>query len=168
MSMRKPGFANLDNLRPESGRGPLYQTRQYNPGEHVSDQASRADLRFNIDSLRPLQEVPRALLQYIADTMRYCNFSHIGFSVGTVAEDEPILTRPSNKRTFLLIQNTHVAQDLFVGFGIKPSATIGVKIPAGGNFLLDSLVAQDDVYLAGSAAGTTGLLTYANQEFGQL
>ncbi len=168
MSLRTPGFANLDALRPETGRSPLHQTRQYNPGEGVTTQAPRQDLKFNLDSLRPFQQVPQGLLQYIADTMRYCDFGHIPFSVGTVASDAPVLTKPSNKRTFLLIQNTHATQDLFIGFGIKPSSAIGVKIAAGGSLLLDAVVAQNDVYLAGSGAATTGLLTYANQEFGQL
>ena len=168
MSLRTPGYVNIDALRPETGRGPLHQVRQYQRGENATTTAPVQALRFNPRTLTSLQEVPRDQLEYVADTMRYCDFGHIPFSVGTVAADAPILTRPANKRTFLLIQNTHATQDLFVGFGVKPNSGIGIRIAAGGSLLLDAVVAQNDVYLTGSGAATTGQLTYANQEFGQV
>jgi hypothetical protein len=127
----------------------------------------RVDLALNPDTLTTMQEVKQADLNYTADTMKYGDYAHIGFSVGTTGNNTPILTRPSNKRIFLLIENTHATQSLFVGFGIVPGSTIGITIAPGGNLMLDNTLPQNDVYLAGSGAATTGKLTYSNQDFGR-
>jgi hypothetical protein len=161
------GYGAADLARPEMGRSPLADTRAYQQGNANTEPVARHDLRFNPRTLSPLQEVPRDQLSYVADTMRYGDFGHIPFSVAVLANAEPILSRPQTKRTFLLIQNTHSAQTLFVGFGVQPSAGIGIPIAAGGSLILDACVAQNDVFLSGSGAATTGMLTYCNQAFGQ-
>jgi hypothetical protein len=127
----------------------------------------RRDLLLDPGTLQSARDVPISDVQFTADPMAFGDFVHIGFSAGLVSTGVPILTRPDNKRIFLLIENTHATQALYVGFGINnPSATIGVTIAAGGSFLLDARVPQNDIYLAASGAATTGKLTYCNQAFG--
>lgn len=158
-------------LRTNRMSTPVRQVKTYaNAGNGNDLQAwrdPREDLSFNPDTLRPVTDTNQSDLTITADVMRFGDFSHIGFSVGTAGSQVPVLSRPDGKRTFLLIQNTHATQSLFVGFGVQPSAAIGITLVAGGNMLLDAAVAQDDVFLAGSGAGTTGLITYCNQAFRQ-
>lgn len=126
---------------------------------------NRPDLAFNPDTLRPLDSTPATDLSYVADTMKYGDFAHIPFSVDVGAQ--LILSRPQAKRIFLLIENTHPSQNLYVGFGTEPNTTIGVTILPGGDLFLDAVVPQNDVYIAGAGAATVGNITYCNQEFGR-
>jgi hypothetical protein len=127
----------------------------------------RRDLLLDPSTLQTARDVPLSDVQFTADPMAFGDFAHINFSAGLVSTGVPILTRPDNKRVFLLIENTHATQSIFVGFGINnPGPTIGVTITAGGSFLLDTRVPQNDIYLAASGADTTGKLTYCNQAYG--
>ncbi|HJW55874.1 MAG TPA: hypothetical protein VJ577_11420 [Burkholderiaceae bacterium] len=166
--MRRPVYNLPDALRPATAHSPVSETRRYNAdGAGDAQRAANYQPRFDPRTLTPLREVAREDLSYVADTMRYGDFSHIQINVGANGLSEPILTRPSTKRTFLMIQNTHAGNSLYIGFGSQPSATLGIAIAPGGSLLLDAVVAQNDVYVSGSGAGTTGLLTYCNQAFGQ-
>lgn len=160
-------FDQLDTLR---ARSPLADTREYTPVDvgRVATDPTRNQLPFNMDALRPLHQVAEENLNYIADTMRYGDFAHIPFSVAVAATGVAILTRAQSKRIFLAIQNTHATQNLFVGFDVpNPSLTNGLLIGPGGAMFLDAVVAQNDVFITGSGAATTGLLTYCNQAFGR-
>lgn len=162
---RRPLYNLPDALRPETARSPVAETRQY--VDAVRPQAQpRVDLRFNPQSLSALM-VPKDELNFVADTMRYGDFVHLSFTVGQAGLDSPILTRPQNKRIVLIIQNTHGSLPLFVGFGVQPSATNGLRVGAGQNAFFDAVVPQSDVYLLGGGANVTGLITYCNQEFGR-
>lgn len=103
----------------------------------------------------------------VVDNTRFGEFAHLPFSVGTDPA-APVLLRAQTKRTYLLIENTSVGDKLYVGFGQQPSASVGVTIQPGGNFLADVTVPQNDLYLTGSAAGVTGKITYCNAGYGQI
>jgi len=78
------------------------------------------------------------------------------FSVGTAATR--ILV--AEYRTYIFIQNTHPTQFLYVGIGYEPNNTIGMTI--GPNGYYEPLrVPQNEIWLLGSGAGTTGILLYA-------
>lgn len=97
----------------------------------------------------------------------YGDFAHTKGSAGTDPA-AAVLKRPATERIFLLIENTHAANDLYVAFGQQPSADIGITIPFGEGLLLDVGVPQNDVYLKGSGAATTWKMTYCNRGYGQV
>lgn len=96
----------------------------------------------------------------------YGDFAHTKGSAGT-DPTAAVLRRPATERIFLLIENTHAANDLYVAFGQQPSADVGITIPAGEPLLLDVAVPQNDIYMVGSGAATTWKMTYCNRGYGQ-
>jgi len=157
-----PRGARILGERTASWLTALDQNRTYNQ--------TRPDLPLDPATLQPQQQVATEDLNFVADTMAYGDFLHISLTVaaaGAAATQVPILTRPANKRIFLMIQNTDATRSLFVGFGIIPSATIGLLLLPGQTLTLDDRVPQNDVYLAASSAGCTGLITYADQAYGK-
>jgi hypothetical protein len=74
--------------------------------------------------------------------------------VGTVA----ILARPREERTYLIVQNTSVANTLFVGVGYAPANTgtgiTGLILAANGGNYEPAVIPQGDIWLLGSAANT--------------
>lgn len=97
----------------------------------------------------------------------YGDFAHLKGSAGTDPAS-PVLKRAATERVFLLIENTHAANDLYVAFGQQPSSEIGITIPAGEPLLLDVSVPQNDMYVLGSGAATTWKMTYCNRGYGQV
>lgn len=75
-----------------------------------------------------------------------------------------ILQQPDTSRIWLTIRCDAASPgSLLVAFGVNASAaTAAFTIVAGGVLLLDYCVPQNDVYIAGSAANSLGVLTYAN------
>lgn len=151
---------DVDQLR--GNPSAFRSTRDYSGQNADATPQARRDLILNQDTLRPQ---PGATQD--AQDLAHGDIAHIPFSVGVTASDQPILTRPANTRAFLLIQNTHAANILFVGFGIKPNSSNGIPIAAGGSLLMDAFVGQNDIWLAGSGANTTGILSYSNAGTGR-
>jgi hypothetical protein len=82
-------------------------------------------------------------------------------TVGTQA----VLVRKAEGRIYLLIQNTSLANQLFVAFGYAPSIVAGgatgfLLAPNGGS-IEPKCIPQQDIWLLGSAAGTQFVLAAA-------
>lgn len=93
------------------------------------------------------------------------NFVPQPFSVGA---GNPVGSiRPEEHRSYLLIQNTHATQILYIGFGYVPNAGNGLVLGPGG-FYEPLWVPQNEIWIVGSGAGTTGLLLYANKPSGSI
>lgn len=127
----------------------------------------RPDLLLNPDTLKTQGNTAEESIQDTADGTQFGDFAHIPILVGVGGLVAPILTRPPNKRTILIIQNRHPTQELYVGFGIVPSANNGLVIDPKGSVTLDVRVPQNDVFVVGQGAATNGTLTYCNQDYGR-
>lgn len=75
---------------------------------------------------------------------------------------EPVLVRVLEDRLYLIIQNTTLANTLFVGVGYPPTTTTGVLLAANGGAYEPSVIPQQEIWLLGSAANTTFVILYAN------
>lgn len=156
-----------DAMRANRMTSPQRAAREYAPGTGSPNPAPRIDLGFNADSLRPFSGVPLDQLTFVADTMRYGDFSHVSINALAAGSQNPIITRAPNKRIYLMIQNIDLVNQLFIGFGVVPSSKIGITLNAGGSIIFDAVVPQDDIFVAASVDGTLGLLTYCNQAYGR-
>lgn len=87
------------------------------------------------------------------------------------AGEQLALERPSGFRVYLLIQNqlpNLTTNNINVAFGqpatpIAAGVSNGLQIPPGGNFLMDTRVAQNDVSIFAPAAGSV-LVAYINAD----
>lgn len=148
---------NRYDLQGKFYQQPFSDTRSFDQGDPV--QVQPRDLIINTARLRKPQKThdPVVMLQ----NMTYGKFSNVALSIGVV--DSLVLPAPVSKRIFLLIQNTHGIQNLFVAFGTVATNQNGVRIGPGGSLLLDNIVAQDDVHIIADGLGTTGVLLYSNK-----
>lgn len=99
----------------------------------------------------------------IRDELRYSNFSNVPLNIGIASVR--VLLKPSagSRRVYLMIVNTDPANTLFVNFGQDATLLNGVPlVPNFGAWEFNTTVPQDDIYLIGSAAGTSGVLTFSN------
>ena len=118
-----------------------------------------AQTHFDDLKAQPLPDSPQA----INDHSRYGFFNNIVLNIGAVSQ--LVLRQPTTKRILLSIQNTHATQTLFVAFGRESNAFVGVAVlPAFGFIGFDVVVPQDDVYIIGSGAATTGVMLYSNSD----
>lgn len=116
------------------------------------------ELRVQLDSLVPQAD---PINNAVVEPNRYSNFNNQAILVGLAST--LVLRAPSGRRVFLFVVNTHAVQTLFIRFGANVDAIIGVPIqPLFGFIGFDIVVPQDDVYLVGNGAGTTGVLLYSN------
>jgi hypothetical protein len=87
-------------------------------------------------------------------TLRKGEYIPIIGVVGTVA----ILARPRESRIYMIIQNTSVANVLYVGIGFQPTTTAagstGLILAANGGNYEPQVFPQGDIWLLGSAANT--------------
>jgi hypothetical protein len=95
--------------------------------------------------------------------LRRCNLQQTFGTVSTQAT----LIRPAESRIYLLLQNTSLANQLIVAFGYAPQLVTGgatgfVLAPNGGS-IEPACIPQQDVWVFGSAAGTTWVLGVATQ-----
>lgn len=67
------------------------------------------------------------------------------------------LILPQAERSYLLIQNLDAAANLFVGFGLQPTTTVGLKIIPGTAFE-PYVVPSNDIFICGDANGTATIL----------
>jgi len=79
-------------------------------------------------------------------------------SVSTTA----VLVRPMEDRLYIIIQNTSLANTLYVGVGYPPTTVTGVLLAANGGAYEPTVVPQQEIWLLGSAANTTFVILYAN------
>jgi len=93
--------------------------------------------------------------------LNFGSFGTLNVLIGLTAQ--LVLPAPTTKRIYLLIQNTHPTQNLFVGFGNSITSTAGIKIPPGGNYELNATVPQDDVNLAADGLNTSAVIVYSNK-----
>lgn len=77
--------------------------------------------------------------------------------------DQIVLYQPPTKRIYLLIQNTHATQNLYIAFGTASAVNSGIRIPPGGNYELNTTIPQDDIHLIADGINTTGVLIYSNK-----
>jgi hypothetical protein len=85
---------------------------------------------------------------------RKAEFVPVIGTVGTTA----INIRPRESRIYLLVQNTSVANVLYLGIGFAPTTTLagstGLILAANGGNYEPSWVPQQDLWLSASAANT--------------
>jgi hypothetical protein len=100
----------------------------------------------------------------IREELKYCNFNNVPITgIGTASARILLAPRANTRRTYLFIVNSHAANSLFATFGQDSTTTIGIPIQPNFGFVeYNVVVPQDDIFLIGSAAGTTGVLVYAN------
>lgn len=116
-------------------------------------------------ALQPQKQLNPQLATPIVDQAKYVLFTTVPINIGVASV--LILPKPSTQRLFLFIINTSAVNQLIVNFGNQASAILGIPIAAGLGFLgFDAVVPQNDVYIIGSGAGTTGTLIYANSVIG--
>lgn len=97
----------------------------------------------------------------VVDRMKYGDPINMTLNIGTV--NQAVLAAATSRRTFLAIFNNHAVQNMFLVFGGEATTVVGMRIPAGGSIFFDAFVPQGEVNLIASAAGTDGVLAYAEQ-----
>jgi hypothetical protein len=80
--------------------------------------------------------------------------------VFAAAGSQLVLPRPKNIRVYLLIVNTLAANPINFNFGAAADNTL-YPIPAGGNYIADTSVPQNDLYIFSPVAGQI-LVGYIN------
>jgi len=108
----------------------------------------------SVQSAALMNTLPEPWKSLIYAIQRKANFQSIVGVVGTA----PILARAMEERTYLIVQNTSVANTLFVGVGYQPANTgtgiSGLILAANGGNYEPFCVPQEDIWLLGSAANT--------------
>lgn len=97
--------------------------------------------------------------------MNYGQQALQGLNIGLT--DKLVLVSPSTKRVYLLIQNTHPTQNLYVNFGAEASVNAGIRIIPGGNYELTQFIPQDDIHIIADGINTTGVLSFSNKGAGE-
>lgn len=101
-----------------------------------------------------MNQLPEPWRSLMYGIQRKGNFIPITGSVGTT----PILARAAEERTYVIIQNTSAANQLFVGVGYQPVNTgagvTGLILAANGGNFEPGVIPQQDIWLLGSAANT--------------
>jgi hypothetical protein len=86
------------------------------------------------------------------------NFQQLAGTVGTGA----LLIRKAESRSYLILQNTSVANLLFVAFGYQPQVlaggATGFQLNANGGNYEPKIVPQQDVWVISNGAGTPWVL----------
>ena len=123
------------------------------PGKYSWSQMVGAAPSADFDWATFLDLIAQSLIQHID---RGVSMTVQPFSVGAVAT----LVRPEEERRYFFIQNTHAANNLFLGIGFAPTAIYCIQIPALG-FFEPLWVPKNEIWIAGSAAATTGAIGYA-------
>jgi hypothetical protein len=78
---------------------------------------------------------------------------------------QPLLIRKAEERTYLLLQNTSVANSLFFAMGYPPQVVAGgstgfILLANGGNYEPNK-ISQEDIWVVATVAGTTWVLAVA-------
>jgi hypothetical protein len=136
-----------DNLR----IGPPPDTQRSGGVDHFPDSAGFNNNAPSQNRGSRIEEPWRTLLTGI---YRKADVQQFFGTVGTQA----VLVRKAESRIYLLIQNTSLANQLFVAFGYAPQIVTGgatgfLLAPNGGS-IEPSAVPQQDVWLVASGAGT--------------
>ena len=118
------------------------------------------DLGIDRSRLNPIPSA-KAPTPNSVNPMQFGNGSLLGLTVGLT--DQLVLPSPTTKRVYLLIQNTHATQNLYVNFGANASVNSGIRIIAGGNYELTQFIPQDDIHIIADGINTTGVLVYSNK-----
>jgi len=102
--------------------------------------------------------------QSVREELKYGSFSNIPLLIG-VASLRILLKPPQGtRRVYLLLVNTSPLNLIYVAFGQAASVLNGVPLMLNFGFWeFDAVVPQDDVYIIGGAAATTGVLVYSNK-----
>lgn len=95
----------------------------------------------------------------VSDAYRYASLVDLNIVVGT--DSVKFLDQPIGKRNFLLLRNAGAAA-IYIGFGGAASVNSTVQLAAGALLLFDTVVPQDDLYVAGAGAS---VLCYAYSTF---
>lgn len=80
---------------------------------------------------------------------------------GTVGTT-PILVRPAEDRLYLIVQNTSLAAQVYVGVGYPPSSVTGILLAANGGAYEPYVIPQQEIWILASAADTPFVILYAN------
>lgn len=116
-------------------------------------------------ALQPQRQISPQSATPIVDQAKYVLFTTVPINVGVASV--LILPKPSTQRLFLFISNTSPVNQLIVNFGNQASPLLGITLAANLGFVgFDAVVPQNDVYIIGSGAATTGTLIYANSMTG--
>lgn len=125
-----------------------YQVRNGRGHEFQNDQAH--DLPLSALATTPRNIFPKSIRSYRGDKLNVGRFfTQISGPYSATIQ----LLLPQGERGYLLIQNLDAAANLFVGFGVQPTATSGLKIIPGTAYE-PYVVPQNDIFIVGDAAGT--------------
>lgn len=126
--------------------------------------------RFARPELPPLEEAdPRQPYQIpapqsVRDELKYARFQAIPFSIGTASQKVLLAPPPDTRRVYLLIVNTSALNLLYVSFGQDATTVVGVPVMLNFGFWeFEMTVPQDDIYIVGAGAATTGVVVYSNK-----
>lgn len=98
----------------------------------------------------------------VREAHRYSSLVDISITVDT--DSFKFLDAPIGKRNMLGFRNASLAaQVIYIGFNGPASVNSWLALPAGTILLFDTVVPQDDLYAAASAAG--GVLSYVYSTF---
>jgi hypothetical protein len=115
----------------------------------------------SVQSQSLVETIPEPWKWLVYAAQRKANFQSVVGVVGVV----PILIRPAESRTYMILQNTSAANTLFVGIGYQPTGTgtgiTGLILAANGGNYEPSAIPQEDIWVLGSAAGTNFVLYVA-------
>lgn len=115
----------------------------------------------SVESASLARSLPEPWASLIWAAQRKGNFISLFGVVGT----SPQLIRSSEERTYLIVQNTSAANQLFVGIGYAPvnngTSVTGLILAANGGNYEPSVIPQQDIWLLGSAANTGFVLHVA-------
>lgn len=139
------------------------------PGRNIQDRAAStyrnvpSDLLIGQDGVaaqptRPAARVNDAMLLYAIQ--RRGNFQQLNFNYTAT----PQLVLPMSDRLYFIIQNLHATANLYVRFGADVGSGLlgrGFKIFPNGGYYEPPVCPQEDVWIAGDAAGTC-VIAYAN------
>lgn len=116
----------------------------------------------SVESAGLIESTPEPYKSLIWAAQRRGNFTPIFGVIGTTAQ----LVRPAESRTYILVQNTSIANQLFVGIGYAPvnngTSVTGLILAANGGNYEPSVIPQQDIWLLGSGANT-GFVLYIAQ-----
>lgn len=161
----------MSNLFPALGNAPGhgFETQRAEPlprnvqGGPIPDlQSRRASGITGVQSASLGNSLPEPYRSLLYGIQRKGEFQSVVGVVGTVA----ILARPMEERTYIIIQNTSVANTLFVGVGYAPQNTgtgiTGLILAANGGNYEPAVIPQGDIWVLGSAAGTQFVIYIAH------
>lgn len=158
--MRGSSYGNLPNLTPFLDSREFGDQAAFVPGIVLPDASTQPLPGFGGLTPSNSQNLPG---RSVTEPQRY-GYVATGNGALLANTDTTVLLQPDSQRTFLVVQNTDAALDVWVNFGAAAAVNRGIKLTSGGILLMDAFVSQDDVHLFSTGAALFGI-SYSNTPF---